>query len=317
MQDLMPPIDTSDKVFHDGNPAIGELGTIVPAKWLNNVQGAVRNLQSELLTVLGSAEMASDPVKKDQLKQAISKIYAPLESPVLSGVPTAPTAARFDVSQQLATTEFVQHAIGSMSGFSTYISGPVTLTAAQAGNHIVLSGTPGTCTLPALSTVPVGTVFQFKQECNGRWTIASAGVDNAALVYNNTSVGTISLKKENTLQVVSSGNAWRTYGTGLLPYDENFGASLGTNGFQKLPSGMVIQWGGGTTNASGYVNVVFPLAFSSFYAINATHLGTGPVTVIEVYNTRSNTGTVLRAFNSSDQVAANWACYWIAVGRIL
>lgn len=271
MQDLMPPIDSSDKVFHDGNPAIGELGTIVPAKWLNNVQGAIRNLQNELLTVLESAELTSDPVKKNQLKQAISTIYAPLDSPVLSGVPTSPTAGRFDVSQQLATTEFVQNAIGNISGFSGYISGPVTLTAAQAGSHIVLSGTPGTCTLPALSTVPVGTAFQFRQECNGRWTIASAGVDNAALVYNNTSATSISLKKENTLQVVSCGTAWRTYGTGLLPYDENFSASRVVNGYQKLPSGLIIQWFRFLSQAGGWGWVTFPIAFpTAVYNISVT-----------------------------------------------
>lgn len=39
MRPLMPPVQTPDNLFHDGNPLTGELGTIVDAEHLNNVQG--------------------------------------------------------------------------------------------------------------------------------------------------------------------------------------------------------------------------------------------------------------------------------------
>ncbi len=39
MQNLMPPINTPDQLFHDGDPTQGIEGTIVTADYLNNQQG--------------------------------------------------------------------------------------------------------------------------------------------------------------------------------------------------------------------------------------------------------------------------------------
>lgn len=74
MKNIMPPINTPDNAFHDGNPATGEQGTIVPSLWLNNNQGAVINTQQELAAVLSAAEIAIDEAKQDQLVTAILKL---------------------------------------------------------------------------------------------------------------------------------------------------------------------------------------------------------------------------------------------------
>jgi hypothetical protein len=74
MQDLMPPVNTPDKLFHDGDPTQGIEGTIVTAEWLNNDQSAVRDVQGELIAVLAEAAMTPDPEKQGQLIEAIKKI---------------------------------------------------------------------------------------------------------------------------------------------------------------------------------------------------------------------------------------------------
>jgi phage-related tail fiber protein len=74
MQDPIKPIPTPDQKFHDGNPATGELGTIVSADWLNNVQSALQATQQEVLSVLKDTGQASDPASQDQLLQAVKKI---------------------------------------------------------------------------------------------------------------------------------------------------------------------------------------------------------------------------------------------------
>lgn len=74
MQDLMPPVNTPDKLFHDGDPTQGIEGTIVTAEWLNNDQSAVRDIQQELINVLAAAAMQPDPAKQNQLVTAIQKI---------------------------------------------------------------------------------------------------------------------------------------------------------------------------------------------------------------------------------------------------
>lgn len=76
MQDLMPPINTQDSIFHDGDPTTGQLGTIVTALWLNNVQTATRDVQAEIKNVLAKAGMQPDPKKNNQLADAISQIVS-------------------------------------------------------------------------------------------------------------------------------------------------------------------------------------------------------------------------------------------------
>lgn len=62
----MHPIETPDKTFHDGD-GVSELGTILPAWWLNQVQ-------SELLAVLTAAGIRPDKSQPDQLLAALNKL---------------------------------------------------------------------------------------------------------------------------------------------------------------------------------------------------------------------------------------------------
>ncbi len=75
MQNQMPPIQSPDNTFHDGNPLTGELGTIVTALFMNDVQSAIRNAQAEILSVLADAGISADPAKSDQLLTALKKNY--------------------------------------------------------------------------------------------------------------------------------------------------------------------------------------------------------------------------------------------------
>lgn len=59
----MWPIDTADKVFHDGNGSDIQ-GTILPAEWLNNVQ-------AELINVITGQGIELDKDKQTQLLEAI------------------------------------------------------------------------------------------------------------------------------------------------------------------------------------------------------------------------------------------------------
>lgn len=74
MQNLMPPVNTPDNLFHDGNPVTGELGTIVEAEHLNNEQSAIRDVQRELINVLTAAGIDVDPNNHQQLLTALTVI---------------------------------------------------------------------------------------------------------------------------------------------------------------------------------------------------------------------------------------------------
>nr|WP_308085167.1 phage tail protein [Neisseria polysaccharea] len=62
----MHPIETPDKTFHDGD-GVSELGTILPAWWLNQVQ-------SELLAVLTAVGIQPDKSQPNQLLAALNKL---------------------------------------------------------------------------------------------------------------------------------------------------------------------------------------------------------------------------------------------------
>ena len=81
MQNLMPPINTPDQLFHDGDPTQGIEGTLVTAGYLNNQQGATRDLQQELLNVLGGAHIQPDPKKTDQLLTALRALLLSRNNP--------------------------------------------------------------------------------------------------------------------------------------------------------------------------------------------------------------------------------------------
>lgn len=81
MRPLMPPVQTPDNLFHDGNPLTGELGTIVDAEHLNNVQGSVIDIQSELITVLSAASINVDPSKQNQLLTALKALLLSRSNP--------------------------------------------------------------------------------------------------------------------------------------------------------------------------------------------------------------------------------------------
>lgn len=64
----MYPIDTQDGFFHDGD-GISELGTVLPASWLNQVQ-------AELIAILTAAGIKPEKANQSQVIAAIKKLIA-------------------------------------------------------------------------------------------------------------------------------------------------------------------------------------------------------------------------------------------------
>ncbi len=81
MQNLMPPINTPDQLFHDGDPTQGIEGTLVTAGYLNNQQGATRDLQQELLNVLGGAHIQPDPKNGSVTYRALRALLLSRKNP--------------------------------------------------------------------------------------------------------------------------------------------------------------------------------------------------------------------------------------------
>lgn len=74
MKDIMPPINTPDNQFHDGNPLTGSQGTLVTAQFMNDTQSSVINVQTELKSILTGANIQINDSKNDQVLEAINKL---------------------------------------------------------------------------------------------------------------------------------------------------------------------------------------------------------------------------------------------------
>lgn len=113
MQNLMPPVNTPDQLFHDGDPTQGIEGTIVYAEHMNNQQGAIRDLQQEIINVLRAADISPDPKKQNQLVEAISQYVGkkvPDASLTKKGIVQLNSAVNSESETEAATPKAVKSA---------------------------------------------------------------------------------------------------------------------------------------------------------------------------------------------------------------
>ncbi len=234
------------------------------------------DVAQELGNLVGQAPETLDTI--NEIAQALGKdpnfattitnqlaLKAPLDSPIFTGTPKGPTPAQFDSSTKLAPTEFVQRALGNFQAIGS-VSNAITLTAADAGKAFTLN-TGASVVLPLFSSVKPGASFLFINT-GPTLTISRQGTDlifgpsaaqNGALTSNATGV---------TLQtgdwcMVTAMVAWEvTAGSPLLTLNNGaLGAVLNPVGYQKLPSGLIIQWGFISSINQSFVTVAYPIAF--------------------------------------------------------
>ncbi|MEN3259798.1 phage tail protein [Sodalis endosymbiont of Spalangia cameroni] len=74
MKEIISPVETADGLFHDGDPSTGAEGTVVHAKWLNAMQGAMIDTQTEHKNILAEVGMQPDGSQSAQLLAAIKAI---------------------------------------------------------------------------------------------------------------------------------------------------------------------------------------------------------------------------------------------------
>ena len=113
-------------------------------------------------------------------------------------------------------------------------------------------------------------------------------------------------------------------GANQIPDMNSFTSSLTSPGWQKLPSGMIIQWGTANPSSTGEVSITFPVAFSAY----PMYMGFGPqqVSLPNVVQspvisapTITNLGCGVRNLMiptaGGAPVASMSSFFWIAVGK--
>ncbi|EOI6580817.1 phage tail protein [Yersinia enterocolitica] len=239
MKNIMPPINTPDNAFHDGNPATGEQGTIVPGLWLTNVQGAIRNTQQELISVLTEAEIEIDETKNNQLLTAILNL-------ITAGIPDLPAAS--------LTQAGVVKLISSLTSDSESLAATAKAVKLVA-NAIVTSMSDHIQT--------ANPHHQYLAITNLLSEIKDAGPAAVAQTLLNLGLGDAAKKGIATNAEMQVGTADKL--VSLVGLMSIFGKRTFTaNDYIRIPDvpgGFIVQFGTATTLASGDTIVTFPIPF--------------------------------------------------------
>jgi hypothetical protein len=248
----------------------------------------------------------------------IDTTRAPLDSPQLLGNPSLlTTPLQFDSSQSIASTAFVQRALGNYRGAALFTNS-ATLGNSELGKLVTLSGTaPYTITLPLSSAAPDGASFMIQNLSSGNVTVIRQGTDN---IVNAVLTLSIVMLPGDYAIVTKFNGAWYFMGSTTLGSSAGFAATKVQSGYQKLPSGIVIQWGltglktYNTPNQFANYPFSFPIQFPSGAAACVGSLYSGNTG--NAYSTGSIEGLSLSGatFIYSSAAVNNPGASYIAIG---
>lgn len=213
------------------------------------------------------------------------------------------TPAQFDSGLALATTEFVQRALGNHSAF-VEVTSNVTLTAADAGKVFFIKAAV-TVTLPASTALGSGGTFKFALSSGASVTFAGGStlVSSFGITHSEPISGF-----DVTLHSVVTADQYRIELLGDGPH------SLNNSGYQRLPSGLIIQWGRGTSNGSGNLAVTFPFAFPN--AVRSVVMGNNTTNGgYSTFQSLTSTGFLGQSWSSLNNSTGAFTFHWQAFGH--
>ncbi|OOH83548.1 phage tail protein [Pseudomonas fluorescens] len=236
----VPSVGLVNGQFVDEDPIAGKPGSLIPATWGNSVT-------QEILNVVQAAGLTPNESSNNQL-------LAALRSPALFM-----TAPQFDGGRSAATSEFVQRALGSYAS-ARGIYAATSLTQADVGCSIGLGGNATyTVTLPDAAAVPSGATISL--HCRNSAPVTVASKTGTQISPQGAYLASIVLNNGESANFVRESGVWVVYGTAALKYSTNYAAQFATSGYQKFPSGLIVQWVTGGSDANGNMTVSLPIRF--------------------------------------------------------
>ncbi|CAM6537732.1 phage tail protein [Escherichia coli] len=217
--------------------------------------------------------------------------YAQKHNPTFTGEPKAPTPAAGNNTTRIATTEFVQAAITALINGAPATLDTLKEIAAAINND------------PKFSTT-INNALSGKQPLDETLTHLS-GKDVAGLLAY---LGLGEAAKRNV------GN-----GQNQIPDMAAFASSLSSTGFQKLPSGLIIQWGivSGASNYTVTYPVTFPNRSLALLAVPHTTSVAG-ISAMGIANcsdiSKSQFYIIVGGISQGEIVKHERSCFWVAIG---
>jgi hypothetical protein len=227
-------------------------------------------------------------------------ILQPSDSKIQQGwAPEIPPRQWFnwlDNRQDQALAHFAQHGVAVWSPTIEYQAGKsyvqgsdgVIYKAITTNTNInPVGGAPGNWETPFLTTADVYT----KSQVDAKTTIASTA-QAQALSDNTTLISPLRLNESF----------------------KGSNQSLAANGYQKLPGGLIIQWGTAISNGSGVASVTLPITYPSGQFRLITNIQSVSFSTFSV-NRVSSTGSSFVVNTTTNNIASPNAGFdWISIG---
>ncbi|MEB7362218.1 phage tail protein [Escherichia coli] len=217
--------------------------------------------------------------------------YAQKHNPTFTGEPKAPTPAAGNNTTRIATTAFVQAAITALINGAPDTLDTLKEIAAAINND------------PKFSTT-INNALSGKQPLDETLTHLS-GKDVAGLLAY--------------LQLGEAAKRNVGNGQNQIPDMAAFASSLSSTGFQKLPSGLIIQWGivSGASNYTVTYPVTFPNRSLALLAVPHTTSVAG-ISAMGIANcsdiSKSQFYIIVGGISQGEIVKHERSCFWVAIG---
>jgi hypothetical protein len=270
-------------------------------------------LRQASLIAAGLSQLMADSQGTDLVDTLTPAQIATIFKATLSAANIFATAPQFNATTLPATTAFVQRAIGNYQfGQPISIVGNFAVTDVGGAFYIQAAGTYG---LPALSAVNFGSSFSMMATVDGV-VIDGNGADQ--FLSGSAALSTVTLNNGDSAVFTKIGGFWAiTGGTASARGSQgDYGRSLSANGWQRLPSGLIIQFftGNGSASAgSPFVSRVFPIAFPTA-CIAVTAMCDNPAAYLASFNGKSTSGVNIGTFENISGSTSNAAYTAIAIG---
>lgn len=207
------------------------------------------------------------------------------------------------MSSSSVTLTMLQSAYPVIIVTGTLTANSTLIIPAQVGEWIVVNNTTGayTLTFKTASGTGISALQGYSTYTYGDGTNIYLA-NSASVTSFNGRTGSISLNSSDVTTALGFTPYNATNPSGYTPLS-NFNNSLVTNGYQKLPNGLIIQWGTYPTTVSTNGSFSFPLAF--------------PNACFQVVGNYDVTGTNWSVFlqpTSVTQFSANWQAVYTGGG---
>lgn len=220
-----------NNLYTDGNVAGGIAATRLRAAAFNAIQ-------EELAYIIENSGGSLSTSDNTQVLTALKELFAPLISPGLTGIPTAPTAAPGTNTTQLANTSFVKAAIAAAPGRLLNVQ---LFTTPGAATYTPTTGMK-TCVVEVLGAgggsggCPATSSTQYSAAAGG------GGGAWAKVLLTSAQIGS-----SQTVTIGAGGTAGTTSGSGGVGGSSTFGAII------TCPGGTASLFGTAISTSSGTI----------------------------------------------------------------